>query len=72
MSQGQQYSDEDFLQPHSQGSVLYQDSEKWRNLFFDFFAIFVSKKVGLPISMIFFLKAKSLQENYYFNKSFTT
>jgi hypothetical protein len=54
--QGQQYNDEDFLQPHSQGSVSYQELQKWRNLFFDCFTIFVTKGVGLPISIIFFLK----------------
>jgi hypothetical protein len=70
--QGQQNNDEDFLQPHSQRSVLYHESEKWRNLFFDSFTIFVRKGVGLPISIIFFLVAKSLQENDCFNKSSIT
>jgi hypothetical protein len=40
--QCQQDNDEDFPQPHSQGSVLYQE---WRNLFFHCFTIFVRKGV---------------------------
>jgi hypothetical protein len=52
--------------------VLYQESEKWYHVFFDCFTIFVTKRVGLPISVIFFSEAKFLQENYCFNKSSTT
>jgi hypothetical protein len=50
-------------------SVLYQESEIRRNLLFDCFIIFVRKGVGLPISMNFFLEAKSQQENYCFSLS---
>jgi hypothetical protein len=59
--QDQQYSDEDLLQPHSQGSVLYQQTKILCILFLKRFTIFVTNGVCLPISMIFFLEAKSLQ-----------
>jgi hypothetical protein len=41
----------------------YQESEKWHNLFFIVLSFFVRKGTGLPISMIFFLEAKYLQES---------
>jgi hypothetical protein len=37
-----------------------------------FFAIFVREGVGLPASIILFLEAVSVQENYCFNNSCST
>jgi hypothetical protein len=56
----------------SWSSVLYQESEKWRNLLFDCFIVFVRKGVGLPVSVVLFSETKSVLENDCCDKSFTT
>jgi hypothetical protein len=63
MREGQHGNGEYFLQPHC------QESEKWQNIIFGCFIIFVRKGVGLLISVVFFLEEKSLQENNCFKKS---
>jgi hypothetical protein len=54
---GQQYNDEDFLPPHSQGSVLYQELENLRNLFFDCFTNY-ARKGFVCLFQLFYLRSK--------------
>jgi hypothetical protein len=56
----QQYNGQDFLQKQRQSSILYQESEKWHKIFFDFFHNFCEKSVSAYFGG-FFKEQKSVQ-----------
>lgn len=56
----------------SETSVLYQESEKWHNLFFDLSPSLCEKGVVCLFPLFSSHKTKSLQENYHFERSYAT